>query len=181
MNSMNYAHKLFRSFARWQVQIVNSEIELSSLSRFHFVTLYSIFLPSNYTQILQLSSLPLYTWSHPYLCIKLPVNPISIPWGAAPRFLWDTGSDVFRPKSVPSSPMVKRAFSRLGTITAGWGRSIRKHGSTLQSEDRKRWASSQDCSSTCLNPYEEQDQFISYQIFFKFIQVWCIIKLVNIS
>ncbi|XP_011882633.1 PREDICTED: uncharacterized protein LOC105570208 isoform X1 [Vollenhovia emeryi] len=52
-----------------------------------------------------------------------------------------------RPKSVPSSPMVKRAFSRLGTITAGWGRSIRKHGSTMQSEDRKRWASSQDCSN----------------------------------
>ncbi|XP_011882634.1 PREDICTED: uncharacterized protein LOC105570208 isoform X2 [Vollenhovia emeryi] len=49
--------------------------------------------------------------------------------------------------SVPSSPMVKRAFSRLGTITAGWGRSIRKHGSTMQSEDRKRWASSQDCSN----------------------------------
>ncbi|XP_047363010.1 uncharacterized protein LOC124954315 isoform X3 [Vespa velutina] len=50
--------------------------------------------------------------------------------------------------SVPSSPMVKRAISRLGTITAGWGRSIRKHGSnTLQSEDRKRWASSQDCSN----------------------------------
>ncbi|KAF7996771.1 hypothetical protein HCN44_002417 [Aphidius gifuensis] len=53
-----------------------------------------------------------------------------------------------RPKSVPSSPMVKRAFSRLGTITAGWGRSIRKHGSnTLQIEDRKRWSSSQDCSN----------------------------------
>ncbi|XP_014613053.1 PREDICTED: uncharacterized protein LOC106791710 isoform X1 [Polistes canadensis] len=53
-----------------------------------------------------------------------------------------------RPKSVPSSPMVKRAISRLGTITAGWGRSIRKHGgNTLQSEDRKRWASSQDCSN----------------------------------
>ncbi|XP_051164393.1 uncharacterized protein LOC127283500 isoform X3 [Leptopilina boulardi] len=51
-----------------------------------------------------------------------------------------------RPKSVPSSPMVKRAFSRLGTITAGWGRSIKKHGNPLQSEDRKRWASSQDCS-----------------------------------
>ncbi|XP_023315246.1 uncharacterized protein LOC106654195 isoform X4 [Trichogramma pretiosum] len=48
--------------------------------------------------------------------------------------------------SVPSSPMVKRAFSRLGTLTAGWGRSIRKHG-TLSSEDRKRWASSQDCSN----------------------------------
>ncbi|XP_063993612.1 uncharacterized protein Rsh isoform X2 [Diachasmimorpha longicaudata] len=52
-----------------------------------------------------------------------------------------------RPKSVPSSPMVKRAFSRLGTITAGWGRSIRKHSNTLQIEDRKRWTSSQDCSN----------------------------------
>lgn len=84
------------------------------------------------------------------------VSSFSKPWSAAPRFLWDTGSDVFRPKSVPSSPMVKRAFSRLGTITAGWGRSIRKHGSgnTLQSEDRKRWASSQDCSSTYLVSYE---------------------------
>ncbi|XP_023248561.1 uncharacterized protein LOC106638170 [Copidosoma floridanum] len=53
-----------------------------------------------------------------------------------------------RPKSTPSSPMVKRhaIFSRLGTITAGWGRSIRKHGSnTLSGEDRKRWSSSQDC------------------------------------
>ncbi|XP_026668884.1 uncharacterized protein LOC108624396 isoform X2 [Ceratina calcarata] len=51
--------------------------------------------------------------------------------------------------SVPSSPMVKRAFSRLGTITAGWGRSIRKHGggNSLQTEDKKRWASSQDCSN----------------------------------
>ncbi|XP_058792517.1 uncharacterized protein LOC131664988 isoform X2 [Phymastichus coffea] len=50
--------------------------------------------------------------------------------------------------SVPSSPMVKRAFSRLGTITASWGRSMRKHSSnTLSSDDRKRWASSQDCSN----------------------------------
>ncbi|XP_034941972.1 uncharacterized protein rsh [Chelonus insularis] len=57
-----------------------------------------------------------------------------------------------RPKSVPSSPMVKRAFSRLGTITAGWGRSIRKHGSnTLSVEDRKRWTSSQDCSNCFLD------------------------------
>lgn len=53
-----------------------------------------------------------------------------------------------RPKSVPSSPMVKRAFSRLGTITAGWGRSIRsRQNSTLQADDKKKWASSQDCSS----------------------------------
>ncbi|XP_044749572.1 uncharacterized protein LOC123310202 [Coccinella septempunctata] len=53
-----------------------------------------------------------------------------------------------RPKSVPSSPMVKRAFSRLGTITAGWGRSIRKHNTAqLSAEDKKKWASSQDCSN----------------------------------
>ncbi|XP_065081699.1 uncharacterized protein rsh isoform X2 [Ochlerotatus camptorhynchus] len=51
-----------------------------------------------------------------------------------------------RPKSVPSSPMVKRAFSRLGTITAGWGRSIRKQQSHLNVDDKKKWASSQDCS-----------------------------------
>lgn len=52
-----------------------------------------------------------------------------------------------RPKSVPSSPMVKRAFSRLGTITAGWGRSMKKQQpSTLNVDDKKKWASSQDCS-----------------------------------
>lgn len=55
-----------------------------------------------------------------------------------------------RPKSVPSSPMVKRAFTRLGTITAGWGRSIRKHNAQqLSADDKKKWASSQDCSSEC--------------------------------
>lgn len=49
-----------------------------------------------------------------------------------------------RPKSVPSSPMVKRAFSRLGTITAGWSRmrSSKQH-SQLNAEDKKKWASSQ--------------------------------------
>lgn len=53
-----------------------------------------------------------------------------------------------RPKSVPSSPMVKRAFSRLGTITAGWGKSIRKHNTQqLTADDKKKWSSSQDCSS----------------------------------
>lgn len=53
-----------------------------------------------------------------------------------------------RPKSVPSSPMVKRAFSRLGTITAGWGRSIRKHNTQqLSANDKIKSASSQDCSS----------------------------------
>ncbi|XP_076247630.1 rap GTPase activating protein radish [Calliopsis andreniformis] len=62
------------------------------------------------------------------------------------NFLQVPDMETPRPKSVPSSPMVKRAFSRLSTITAGWGRSIRKHGSTLQSEDRKRWVSSQECN-----------------------------------
>lgn len=58
-----------------------------------------------------------------------------------------------RPKSVPSSPMVKRAFSRLGTITAGWGRSIRsRQNSQLTSDDKKKWASSQDCSSKISTP-----------------------------
>ncbi|KAG5682141.1 hypothetical protein PVAND_011515 [Polypedilum vanderplanki] len=51
-----------------------------------------------------------------------------------------------RPKSVPSSPMVKRAFSRLGTITAGWSRMRSKQHSQLNAEDKKKWASSQDCS-----------------------------------
>lgn len=60
-----------------------------------------------------------------------------------------------RPKSVPSSPMVKRAFSRLGTITAGWGRSIRKHNTAqLSAEDKKKWASSHDCSSKFRNYFE---------------------------
>ncbi|KAJ4431709.1 hypothetical protein ANN_20311 [Periplaneta americana] len=50
------------------------------------------------------------------------------------------------PKSVPSSPMVKRAFSRLGNLTAGWGRSIRKQHTQLSADDKKKWSSSQDCS-----------------------------------
>lgn len=62
---------------------------------------------------------------------------------------------IYRPKSVPSSPMVKRAFSRLGTITAGWGRSIRKQHSQLNADDKKKWASSQDCSSKCENHMAE--------------------------
>ena len=53
-----------------------------------------------------------------------------------------------RPKSVPSSPMVVRAFSRLGSITAGWGRPSKKapDPSRLRPDDRKKWASSHDCS-----------------------------------
>ncbi|KAK7083981.1 hypothetical protein SK128_024955 [Halocaridina rubra] len=50
-----------------------------------------------------------------------------------------------RPKSVPNSPIVMRAFSRLGTLTSGWGRSSKKHD-RLSVEDKKKWASSQDCS-----------------------------------
>lgn len=64
------------------------------------------------------------------------------------NFLQVPDIETARPKSVPSSPMVKRAFSRLGTITAGWGRSIRsRQNSQLQADDKKKWASSQDCSS----------------------------------
>ncbi|KAJ2951638.1 hypothetical protein O0L34_g13796 [Tuta absoluta] len=63
-----------------------------------------------------------------------------------------------RPKSVPSSPMVKRAFSRLGTITAGWGRSIRKQHSQLNAEDKKKWASSQDCSNKEAKDKEKENK-----------------------
>ncbi|XP_055380347.1 uncharacterized protein LOC129611299 isoform X2 [Condylostylus longicornis] len=65
------------------------------------------------------------------------------------NFLTVPDMESARPKSVPSSPMVKRAFSRLGTITAGWGRSIRskQNPNQLNVEDKKKWASSQDCSN----------------------------------
>lgn len=70
--------------------------------------------------------------------------------GKSSNFLQVPDLESPRPKSVPSSPMVKRAFSRLGTITAGWGRSIRsRQNSQLTSEDKKKWASSHDCSSEC--------------------------------
>jgi RAP1 GTPase activating protein 1 len=45
--------------------------------------------------------------------------------------------------------MVMRAFSRLGSLTAGWGRSGRKSSQQQQqlaAEDKKKWSSSQDCS-----------------------------------
>ena len=48
-----------------------------------------------------------------------------------------------RPKSVPSSPSVMRAFSRLGNLTAGWGRSSKKQDRLTV--DDKKWTSSQDC------------------------------------
>ncbi|XP_032296561.1 uncharacterized protein rsh isoform X3 [Drosophila virilis] len=64
------------------------------------------------------------------------------------NYLTVPDSDSIRPKSVPSSPMVKRAFSRLGTITAGWGRSIRnKNTNQLNPDDKKKWISSTDCSN----------------------------------
>ncbi|XP_050542293.1 uncharacterized protein LOC126906077 isoform X2 [Daktulosphaira vitifoliae] len=50
-----------------------------------------------------------------------------------------------RAKSVPSSPMMRRAFTRLGTLTAGWSKSIRKQ-QNLTVDDKKKWASSQDFS-----------------------------------
>lgn len=79
-----------------------------------------------------------------------------------------------RPKSVPSSPMVKRAFSRLGTITAGWGRSIRsKQQSQLNAEDKKKWASSQDCSGA----YHENLFFN----FFKIINISLKIRIIRIE
>lgn len=52
---------------------------------------------------------------------------------------------IYRAKSVPSSPMMRRAFTRLGTITAGWSKSIRKQ-QNLSPDDKKKWASSQDFS-----------------------------------
>lgn len=71
-----------------------------------------------------------------------------------------------RPKSVPSSPMVKRAFSRLGTITAGWGRSIRKQNSNqLNVDDKKKWSSTQDCSSECIATCSEQFIVINSLLF----------------
>ncbi|XP_059620378.1 uncharacterized protein LOC132264278 [Phlebotomus argentipes] len=62
------------------------------------------------------------------------------------NFLQVPDMEAPRPKSVPSSPMVKRAFSRLGTIT-GWGKSIKKQNSQLNADDKKKWASIQDFSN----------------------------------
>lgn len=74
--------------------------------------------------------------------------------GKSSNFLQVPDLESPRPKSVPSSPMVKRAFSRLGTITAGWGRSIRSRQNTqLTSDDKKKWASSHDCSSKLQSTY----------------------------
>lgn len=87
------------------------------------------------------------------------------------NYLTVPDSDSIRPKSVPSSPMVKRAFSRLGTITAGWGRSIRnKNANQLNPEDKKKWISSTDCSSKSLNFYKYKyiDVCSFFSVFFMF-------------
>ncbi|XP_043201760.1 uncharacterized protein LOC122370333 [Amphibalanus amphitrite] len=76
-----------------------------------------------------------------------------------------------RPKSVPNSPMVIRAFNRLGSITAGWGRTSKKppDAGRLSVDDRKKWASNQDCSDKtkvdrpggghlCAPPTQQQPQ-----------------------
>ena len=93
------------------------------------------------------------------------------------NYLTVPDSDSIRPKSVPSSPMVKRAFSRLGTITAGWGRSIRnKNTNQLNPEDKKKWISSTDCSSKSLNfhKYKYIDvcffSCLLYVSFFKYLK-----------
>ena len=65
--------------------------------------------------------------------------------------------DIFihRPKSVPNSPSIPRAFSNLRSqLSSAWGGSSKKKqqqsGSTAQSlshEDKKKFPSSLDCSS----------------------------------
>ena len=58
---------------------------------------------------------------------------------------------IFRPKSVPNSPSIPRAFSNLRhQLSSAWsGNSKKKHQSgsssqVLSSEDKKKWQSSQD-------------------------------------
>ena len=58
---------------------------------------------------------------------------------------------IFRPKSVPNSPSIPRAFSNLRhQLSSAWsGNSKKKHQSgsssqVLTSEDKKKWQSSQD-------------------------------------
>ncbi|KAE8743030.1 hypothetical protein FOCC_FOCC011353 [Frankliniella occidentalis] len=52
-----------------------------------------------------------------------------------------------KPKSSNFLQVPDMETPRLGNLTAGWGRSIRKQQSQLQVEDKKKWASSQDCSN----------------------------------
>ncbi|KAF0296795.1 Rap1 GTPase-activating protein 1 [Amphibalanus amphitrite] len=79
--------------------------------------------------------------------------------GKSSNFLQVPDIESPRPKSVPSSPMVVRAFSRLGSITAGWGRTSKKPPDTsrLRPDDRKKWASSHDCSADRVKPEKQGD------------------------
>ncbi|KAG5897568.1 hypothetical protein JTB14_007280 [Gonioctena quinquepunctata] len=101
------------------------------------------------------------------LCRPAPILLVS-PQQHRPKssnFLQVPDTESPRPKSVPSSPMVKRAFTRLGTITAGWGRSIRKHNAQqLSSDDKKKWASSHDCSNKESKEKEGRDKPTASQL-----------------
>ena len=65
----------------------------------------------------------------------------------------------FRPKSVPNSPSIPRAFSNLRhQLTSAWSGSGKKKQSggasanqALSSDDKKKWQSSQDCASKSLS------------------------------
>ncbi len=61
----------------------------------------------------------------------------------------------FRPKSVPNSPSVQRAFSNLRhQLTSAWSsHSSKKKAadqSQLSAEDKKKWPSAHDCSGKSL-------------------------------
>lgn len=61
----------------------------------------------------------------------------------------------FRHKSAPSSPMVMRAFSRLGSsLSARWDRSFKKQDSQSsdENENLRRWQSDFDCKSLLSQP-----------------------------
>ena len=60
---------------------------------------------------------------------------------------------LFRPKSVPNSPSIPRAFSSLrNQITTAWGagssakKKQQEPHSRLTGDDKKKWTSAQDCS-----------------------------------
>ncbi|XP_065565417.1 uncharacterized protein LOC136030399 isoform X2 [Artemia franciscana] len=68
------------------------------------------------------------------------------------NFLQVPDIDQPRPKSVPNSPMVIRAFSRLGNLTSGWSSRAGASPNVLTKKfdrlpaEEKKWASTQDCS-----------------------------------
>ena len=68
--------------------------------------------------------------------------------------------NLFRPKSVPNSPSIPRAFSNLRhQLTSAWSSHSSKkkqqassnsggqNASNLSQTDKKKWSSSQDCGS----------------------------------